>query len=158
MKSRYMLMIGAATLAALASGGLAAAHDGQRSWRGHHGWSPRAHGLEQFCNHRHAGTWLASLSAMVERSLSLHETQTAAWRRVIEEVRAVESSLVAICDAEKFEAATRSATVLLARAESMMTARLDALRRVRPTFEAFYGSLDDGQKKALDDLLARRRR
>jgi hypothetical protein len=38
-----------------------------------------------------------------------------------------------------------------------MTAGGAALRQIRPAFEAFYGTLDAGQKATLDDALSRGR-
>jgi hypothetical protein len=50
-----------------------------------------------------------------------------------------------------------SATAQAARLEVVLATSLDALRKVRPAFERFYGTLDDGQKKQVDSLFERHR-
>ena len=46
----------------------------------------------------------------------------------------------------------------LARMETMLTTKLDVLKKVRPAFEAFYGTLDERKREALDTLFSRHRR
>ncbi len=42
----------------------------------------------------------------------------------------------------------------LQKMETLLSSGLAALRAVRPSFDALYAVLDDGQREALDDLLA----
>jgi hypothetical protein len=48
--------------------------------------------------------------------------------------------------------------VRLARLESALVTGLDLTHRLRPAFEAFYGTLTPAQKEVLDDLAEPRRR
>ena len=150
MKYRYVLPLASALFGSLLASGIAAAHwDGP--WRGRS--TDRGFGLDRFCQHRHGAEWQDHASAAIERELKLSEPQIVARRRVVATMHDAEPSFAALCEREK-----TAANAALARFENLMMTGLDAVRRVRPPFEAFYASLDENQRKEFDELFASRRR
>ncbi len=128
---------------------------------GHHGWR---HGG------RHGGRGVAHLCGMVrgekvEQAISFVDNfmtftppQQQAWDKLAQALRASDDRVGAACATLKDGKAPQGASAKLAMVESFLTAGLDVVRRVRPAFDGFYDTLNDKQRKSLDDLLSRRHR
>ena len=90
--------------------------------------------------------------------LDLRPEQATAWRDLEGAVRGGMATLRGACDKMRAgEGDAASAPVKLAAAEAAMSVGAEALRQVRPAFEAFYATLDDSQRTTLDAALAHRR-
>jgi LTXXQ motif family protein len=115
------------------------------------------HGIGRLCDSDDSAS-LDLLFAYARNRMDLRPDQEPAWRNLESATRSGIASLRAACD--KMQAGTdgASAPVRLAAAEVAMTAGAEALRQVRPAFDAFYGTLDDRQRVSLDAALAEGRR
>jgi len=87
--------------------------------------------------------------------MDLNEAQQAAWKDLSAATKTATDRLDEACKDRDDWGGTSPER--LARMETMMSAGLDAVREVRPRFEAFYDTLSDTQKEALDDLMVHRR-
>jgi hypothetical protein len=147
-----MIRVRALLFAALAVAGIAAAAgwadaaDSPRWWS--RGERPHS-GLTRWCD---AALREASL-ADIRSVLALRPEQLAAWDRL---VGAVQRGAGLACDTKL--ASGGGAAAELAQAEAAMVRGLEAVREIRPAFDALYTLLGDEQKKTLDTLFARRRR
>ena len=105
----------------------------------------------RFCRGR--ASWPTERMATVVEGLAvLDDVQKAAWADFRKAGEAANASLRQACEALAGEGRPRTALARLERMENMLTAKLEAMRSVRPTFAKFYQSLDEGQQKALDSL------
>lgn len=98
------------------------------------------------------------LIAEVERRMSFTEPQAAAWAGL---VLAVQAGARSIGDARRSLAEQSDAPVAPARLsglETMLAVGLDAVRDLRPPFNAFYATLERHQKAIIDDLFDHARR
>lgn len=128
-----------------------------RYWSGlGHRWRHRGEGWGL------AGGWCGADWAAMEgwdgyiaSALSLTDEQTKAWVRLRAAMQSTRPTLEQACAAPVSDALATGTT--MARAESMLTAGLDAVRQVRPAFEAFYAVLNDDQRRTLDERRGRRR-
>ena len=176
MQKRYLLagLAGAVGLVALGAGVLSAAPpppppgdavhgmmwgpEGMMSQvRFDHRGGPRRFGMgPMFCgpdrNER-----LNRMVEMIEGFANFSPDQQPAWERLRDSVRSASGKLGAACDTMR---SGRDGTPpeRLAGLETMLSAGLDAVREVRPNFDAFYATLNDKQKTALDRLIDRRGR
>jgi hypothetical protein len=104
-----------------------------------------------FCNPGAAGfsEWQYE---RIQRAVQLNDAQ----KKALDEVRAASAKaaekIAASCPAQFPASASARLTVMEKRMESM----LEAVRTVKPAFEAFYATLDDKQKAALDNVETRR--
>ena len=131
-----------------ASGARGAAYDGSRR----HG---TGHGVDRLCE-ADDGAWLDLMVGYTRRRLDLRPDQTPAWQALEAALRDGIATLRTACGTTHAgEGATAPAR--LAAAEAAMAAGTAALSRVRPAFDAFYATLDDGQKATLEDAVAHRR-
>jgi hypothetical protein len=99
----------------------------------------------------------AALKLAVPGLLRLTADQTGAWKSLDGALGDGQGSIDAGCARLGRMPAIGSATAQAARLEVVLATSLDALRKVRPAFERFYGTLDDGQKKQVDSLFERHR-
>ncbi len=91
-------------------------------------------------------------SSVVEGLAKLDDTQTAAWNRLKTASASAIATVRKNCETLKTQGRPATGPERLQRLESVLAARLDALRAVRPAFTAFYETLDKGQQDALDTL------
>lgn len=116
-------------------------HDGYR----HHGMGP--------CGVRGA-YMIERMDRFVRGDLELNDAQEAAWKNVVDTAEAARAKVKETCgDRDDWKG---TAPERLARAEAMMQAGLQAVKEVRPKFDAFYDTLSDRQKQRLDDLTVAR--
>lgn len=158
------IFLGSALTAAVAAGAFYAgagigSHPARADVSSH--WSAeRRHGdgrVGRLCE-TDDGARLDLLVAYARDRLDLRAEQGPAWRDLEGALRGGIATLRTACDPVRAGSAGASAPARLAAAEAAMTAGADALRQLRPAFEAFYATLDDRQKATLDDALAHGRR
>ncbi len=103
------------------------------------------------------------LEARVEDALTYGEglfnftaPQQSAYDRLAQTVRSGAKSMAETCRTglEKHDA---SSPERLAFAETAMETALAQMRQIRPAFDSFYASLDDDQRKVVDNLVPRHR-
>lgn len=125
---------------------------GQSHWRG--AWAGHGdHGIERLCRHRGAGR-IENLTALVDSFAAFDGEQRGAWTRLKAAIGEGEGVLQDACETTGDETATVPAR--LARLETLLEAGARAVAVVRPVADAFYGTLDEDQRTALDKLAARR--
>jgi LTXXQ motif family protein len=124
------------------------------------GWGPGmmmgpgmmgARGLSFMCNPRAAGfaEW------RIER-IEAAVRPTEAQRGALNELRTASAKAVEIISAACTTDFPAKSTERLAAMEKRVEAMLQAIKTVRPAFDAFYAALDDQQKARLDDIGPRR--
>jgi hypothetical protein len=125
----------------------------EQGW-GRHGQG--GHG-RHFCGAMH-GKRMERMITFVEGFSDFTPEQQAAWEGLTETLQDSRAQMRETCEDLREADGPRHAPEKLARMEAMLTARLDALRKVRPAFEAFYETLDERKREALDTLFSRHRR
>lgn len=171
MKRRTKIVLGGLTAAVLLAGtavysigvptvaGHAAALVGPRmafAAGEHRGWRQGRHrGFTRICGEQRDER-LDDAIEFADAFLRLEPAQTQAWNGLTAALRAGSARIGETCDTVKAGEWPAKAPEKLALAETITTTGLDILREVRPAFDAFYATLDDKQKAALDGLLDRR--
>lgn len=92
-------------------------------------------------------------AAEIEKALTLTDAQRNALKDLQSASSKAAETLSAACPAE----APASSAARLAFMEKRMDAMLQAIKTVRPAFDAFYATLTDEQKKRLDQVAGRGR-
>jgi hypothetical protein len=100
----------------------------------------------------------AAFARRVEKRLDMTPPQAAAWARVTDILVDGTDALDRLGEDLDLLRGGLPAPVRLARLESALVTGLDLTHRLRPAFEAFYGTLTPAQKEVLDDLAEPRRR
>jgi hypothetical protein len=110
-----------------------------------HGSGMWGRGSRRMCNPSFAGLaeWRID---QIERATKLTEPQQAALKELRAASDKAAVGLASACPAEW----PRTSAERLARMEARMEAMLQAVKTVRPAFDAFYGSLDSEQKARFD--------
>lgn len=121
---------------------------GGRQWGGPHGG---------FCAAAR-GERVEDVLGLVESFVTFRPDQQPAWERLRDAVRAGSQRFDATCAALRDAGEPGDPPARLARLEQMMATGLETLREVRPAFDAFYATLDERQKAAIDRLVERRGR
>ena len=124
-----------------------------RAW---HAEAQEGMGPAQLCTHRY-DRHLDDLTAFAGAFFRFTTEQTEAWNRLTDALRAGRASIATACQELTGEGGASSASDHLAQVETMLAAGLEVVRQVRPAFNQFYAVLTDEQKKALDELISRRR-
>ena len=120
-------------------------------WRGKHG-----RGMARLCG-EDRGEHLDHMISFVENFMSFTPPQRAAWDDLATALRTGSERVGTACGELKGFDRPHGATEKPALAETLLRTGLDVVVEVRPAFDAFYGTLDDKQKKALDELTSHRR-
>ena len=123
-----------------------------RGW-GHH----RGRGFDRICSDQRAER-LENGIEFADAFLRLEPSQTEAWNKLTASLRAGSDRVGKACETLQSGGWPEKAPEKLAALETVMTAGLDIVKEVRPSFDAFYATLDDKQKAALDSVLERHRR
>ena len=124
-----------------------------------HGW----HGKRHHRGHGHVcagarGEKLEHAIDFVQSFVDFTPEQDTAWQDFTVSLKDGRERVRAACDELEQADDPLQAPDALARAESLLTTGLEVVRGVRPAFDRFYGTLDDDQKRALDQLVNRHRR
>ena len=168
MRRIPMIALGLALGVALTAG-LGAAYAAfsapDRAWMRHEGAhagmlanvSGRAQGMpgpmRHICGEGHGGR-IDTMITLVDSFVAFTPEQRIAWDDLVGAVRAGTTHLAQACPDED---AAATSPAMLARFETMLTAGLEAVGTIRPAYEAFYGTLDEAQRKAIDDIASHRR-
>ena len=91
-----------------------------------------------------------SLKVTVPLLLKLDERQIGPWKNVESALTDARQPVENGCGKLKTLPATGEATAQAARLEVVLASSLDALRRVRPSFDRFYGTLNPEQRRQVD--------
>jgi hypothetical protein len=162
MNTRKNLCLGGlAAVALVLTSAVAAAQPGPRGqWSDGPGWGPGMMmgpgmmgpgGFSFMCNPRAAGfaEWRI---ARIEETVRPTDAQRAA----LDELRTASSKAAETISAACTSDFPAKSTERLAAMEKRVEAMLQAIKTVRPAFDAFYAALDDQQKARLDDIGPRR--
>ncbi len=124
-----------------------------------HGWRGKRHGGPggHFCRAAN-GERLDGMITFVESFVDFTPEQDQAWRGLTGALRDSQAEVRGACDQLVQAEDPRMAPEALERAEIMLSTGLDAVRQIRPAFTAFYETLDERQREALDGLLTRHRK
>jgi|GEM_PF-1030191 len=143
-----------AIAAEAATAGFAGFHNGfhKAGW-GRHG---RRGGLAMMCSEAR-GERVEEMIAFVENFMAFTPEQRTAWDELAGAVRDGNTEFDQACDQVKDLRDEEAAPARLELVEAFMSTGLDVMRRVRPAFDRFYGTLNETQQKALDDLMRHRR-
>jgi hypothetical protein len=166
MKLKTLAWVSTLTLIILGAGGAvlhASGSDGAARWHQaaaghdksawHHGrGGPMAH----LCASTGEAPW-QRLVAVVDSFADFDDRQQAAWESLSAAMQEAGESVRGRCDAIRDQGRPSTAPERLTRMETMTAAVADALRIVRPPFEAFYDTLDADQQAALDGIMTHRR-
>ena len=129
----------------------AAAASGAGFHRGRH----RGHGARMICSD-HRTEKLDDALGFVEAFFSFNAEQKTAWNGLAGALRDGSDVIGKHCAAIKDKSEVPSAAGKLAQIETMLTAGLEVVQKVRPAFDGFYATLDRDQQAALDKLIQRR--
>ena len=91
-----------------------------------------------------------SLKVTVPLLLKLDDRQIGPWKNVESALTDARKPVETGCGRLKTLPATGEATAQAARLEVVLSSSLDALRRVRPSFERFYATLNADQRRQVD--------
>jgi hypothetical protein len=165
VQRKYLLagVAGVVALASLGAGVLSAAAqpagDGPRAaiWDGRGGhWHERGRMGPAFCGPNHDER-IERMVGMVEGFANFSAEQQPAWERLRDSVRSASDRLETACDALR-DSRDAAPPARLAALETVLSTGLEAVREVRPNFDALYAALNEKQKAALDLLIERRGR
>ena len=142
----------AAILAVLGLGALAwTAFDAHASvgghWRGHNGIA-RACEMDQ-------GAAIAAALVYGQEHLDITAAQQTEWSAFADALHSAGGRLEALCG--EIAATPATAPDALALAETATLAGLEAIRDIRPSFDALYAVLDADQRALVDEHMARHR-
>lgn len=151
-----LYVVGAPTVAGhaarLVGPGVAYAAGRSHGWRRGHG-----RGLARICG-EHRDERLETMVEFADAFLKLEPSQTQAWNGLTAALRAGSARIGETCATLNAGDWPTKAPEKLVAVETIAAAGLGILRDVRPAFDAFYATLDDKQKAALDGLFDRHRR
>jgi hypothetical protein len=91
-----------------------------------------------------------SLKVTVPLLLKLDDRQIGSWKNVESALTDARKPVETGCGQLKTMPATGAATAQAARLEVVLASSLDALRRVRPSFDRFYATLNADQRRQVD--------
>jgi len=142
MKHLPQLALAAIALAAVGTVYAQKAHTAQPPMPGRYGVDEVCRDLNMYDN----------MKVTVPLLLRLDERQTQSWKGVETALTDARKPVEAGCGRLSAIPETGAATTRAARLEVVLNSSLDALRRVRPSFDRFYATLNDGQRKQVDKL------
>lgn len=161
---------GKLTIAALAVAGVTAAGIGAMAaeptvtnaiWGGRdggwHGGHRGGHGLMRLCGAAR-GERIEVMIGFVENFMEFTPEQQAAWDELATALRQGNGTVAKACDDLREAGRPESAPERLALLETALETGLNTVKEVRPSFDRFYATLSEKQRKALDDLSRHRRR
>ena len=144
MKAIHLAVL-AAALSATAAWGLAQAQVTRPAQPNDN----RPYDVAQVCRNLN---FYESLKVTVPLLLKLDERQTKSWKNVEGALADAKKPVESGCGKLQALPATHEATAQAARLEVVLASSLAALRRVRPSFNRFYATLNAGQRHQVDRL------
>jgi hypothetical protein len=91
--------------------------------------------------------------AFLKTELKITDAQLPLWNAVADAIRANAKGMSAMSEGMMGSSQTATLPEKLALREKMMTAHLEALRRLKAAIDPLYAALSDEQKKTADELL-----
>ena len=122
---------------------------------GHHGWRHGGKRIAHICSPARSQKIEHGIS-FVENFMNFTTPQQQAWNGLAQALRAGDGRVEEACSTLKDGEMPKSATAKFAMVETVLSAGLDIVLKVRPAFDKFYDTLNTKQQKSLDDLLSRR--
>ena len=123
-----------------------------------HGSGHRGRGMEhKLCSEARSDHIEAAIT-FAETFMAFTEEQRAAWDRLTGAVRAGGEKVAEACAETEALRKEKTLPAKLALAETAATTAAAVLADVRPAFDAWYATLSDEQRQALDGLMKRRGR
>jgi len=111
--------------------------------------APHRYGVAEVCRDLNM---YDGMKVTVPLLLRLDDRQTQSWKGVESALGDARKPVEAGCGRLSAIPETGAATARAARLEVVLNSSLDALRRVRPSFDRFYATLNQGQRKQVDKL------
>lgn len=93
----------------------------------------------------------------IEDRFEFSEIQSQQWNNVVDALYSEETTIQIICDKILTKENHETTPARMELMETVVLTGLEAMQRIRPIITDFYASLDDKQKRTLDDLLSHRR-
>jgi hypothetical protein len=93
-----------------------------------------------------------ALKPTVPLLLGLNQRQQASWKEVEASLADARKPIDTGCGKLNTMPSGSAANAQAARLEVVLVSSLEAVRRVRPSFDRFYATLDAGQKKQVDKI------
>jgi hypothetical protein len=146
MKPIYAAVL-AATVAATAAWSLAQAQTSQTARPAPQNGDAYRMNVAEICKNLN---FYESLKVTVPLLLKLDERQIGSWKKVETALTDARKPVETGCGKLETLPATGEATAQAARLEVVLASSLDALRRVRPSFERFYATLNPKQRRQID--------
>lgn len=117
-------------------------------------------GMERMCDEGEARA--AGMLAYAEKRLNITDAQRAAWTKLADQVRTSAAEMQKTCTANRPQPPQpgqppQPATLpdRLGHMETMLSARLDSIKRVKPALDDLYAQLSPEQKKLADEFVNR---
>lgn len=122
-----------------------------------HGGRHRGHGIRHLCDDARTERLDAGIR-FVEAFFSFNDEQKPAWEALEAALREGSETIGQHCAAMRGKPSDTPGR--FERLETLLTAGLDVVRKVRPAFARFYATLNDDQKAAVDRItdMSRHRR
>lgn len=96
------------------------------------------------------------LVSYVEERFEFNEAQSREWKRVSDTLYSEENTIIQVCDKLLTRENHETLPARMELMEAVTLTGLEAMQRIRPVIEKFYSTLDEKQKKTMDDLLSHR--
>lgn len=123
-----------------------------RGWRGHRGG--HGHRMKMLCSDQRTER-LNQMIGFGDAFFNFNGEQKTAWTGLTATLRDASEDVGKRCDVVKAEGRATSPTARLARMEGHMSTGLSIIQKVRPSFDTFYGTLNEDQKAALEQFMKR---
>ena len=122
-----------------------------------HGWGKgrAGHDFRAVCSDKRE-QGLDTVIGLIESFVDFTPPQTSAWNELIAAVREGSAAVGEACTKLEESGNGDTAPEKLAQLETLLTTGVAIVGKVRPAFDAFYATLDDDQKQALNRLMDRR--
>lgn len=92
------------------------------------------------------------MERFIERFTRFTPEQSRAWKTFMNSLQEADVQMGQICSEQIPALQSGTAPEKLAQVEKLMAMGLDALRKIRPAFNSFYGTLSQEQRHALDEM------
>jgi len=100
---------------------------------------------------------LKYMTDYIEDRFEFSEDQSEQWSKVVDALYSEETTIQIICDKMLTKENHETTPARLELMETVTLTGLEAMQRIRPVISDFYFSLNDKQKRTLDDLLSHKK-
>ena len=113
------------------------------------------HGMARMCS-PHRAERVERMIDFADSFMSFTAPQQQAFDDLTVSLRTANTRMDRTCAQAKADDSPGNATARLAKLETFLSAGLQSVQEIRPSFDKFYDSLSAKQQKSLDDMLNRR--